>query len=83
MSVLSGLEIIVVLAVLGILLLVGVRTGRTSKSLNILPYVVIGILLLVLFSMGRLILTLASTSILLILLLIFLLAMILTRSGKR
>lgn len=83
MSVLSGLEIIVILAVLGILLLVGVRTGRTSKSLNILPYVVIGILLLALFSMGRLILTLALTSILLILLLIFLLAMILMRSGKR
>jgi len=83
MSVPSGLEIVVILAVLGILLLVGVRTGRTGKSLNILPYVVVGILLLVLFSMGRLILTLASTSILLILLLIFLLAMILMRSGKR
>jgi len=53
MALLSGLEILFAAAIVGILLLAGVRSRRESGGFNFLPYVVVGALLLVILALFR------------------------------
>ena len=51
MALLSGFEILFAVAIVGILLLVGVRSRRTG--FNFMPYVIVGALLFVVLALSR------------------------------
>lgn len=52
MALLSGLELLFAAAIVGILLLVGVKSRRERSGFNFLPYVIIGALLLAILSLS-------------------------------
>ena len=53
MALLSGFEILFAAAIVGILLLVGVRSRRERGGFNFLQYVIVGALLLVILALSR------------------------------
>jgi len=52
MALLSGLELLFAAAIVGILLLVGVKSRRERSGFNFLPYVIIGALLLAILTLS-------------------------------
>ena len=52
MALLSGLELLFAAAIVGILLLVGVKSRRERSGFNFLPYVIIGALLLAILTIS-------------------------------
>lgn len=52
MALLSGLELLFAAAIVGILLLVGVKSRREKSGFNFLPYVIIGALLLAILTLS-------------------------------
>ena len=52
MALLSGLELLFAAAIVGILLLVGLKSRRERSGFNFLPYVIIGALLLAILALS-------------------------------
>ncbi len=52
MALLSGLELLFAAAIVGILLLVGLKSRRERSGFNFLPYVIIGALLLAILTLS-------------------------------
>jgi len=52
MALLSGLEFLFAAAIVGILLLVGLKSRRERSGFNFLPYVIIGALLLAILTLS-------------------------------
>jgi hypothetical protein len=72
MALLSGLEILIVLLIVAILFLLSIRGGR--RSLSLLPFLVIGLLLLAVLFLGKGLMTFFASTVLLTLLVLVLLA---------
>ena len=82
MALLSGLELLFVVLVVGLLFILSVRVQRQGR-LNVLPFVLIGLLLLGVFSLGRLLLAYVALALLLTLVVAVLLAITAMRLTRR
>jgi hypothetical protein len=81
MALLSGLEIIFVLLIVGILFLLSIRGRR--RGLSLLPFLVIGLLLLAVLFLGKGLMTFFASTVLLAVLVFVLLAVILLSRTRR
>ena len=82
MALLSGLEILFAAAIVGILLLVGVRSRRERGEFNFLPYVLVGALLLVILALSRTALSLVKLVLALGVIVLVLVGLVAYRSTK-
>jgi predicted membrane channel-forming protein YqfA (hemolysin III family) len=82
MALLSGLEILFAAAIVGILILVGVRSRRERGGFNFLPYVVVGALLLVILALSRTTVSLAKLVLALSVIVLVLVGLVAYRSAK-
>lgn len=82
MALLSSLELLFVVLIVGLLFLLSIRAERGSR-LNVLPFLIIGLLLLGIFSLGRLLLAYFAITVLLTLTVIVLLAITILRLMRR
>jgi hypothetical protein len=81
MALLSGLEILFVLLIVGILFLLSIR-GR-KRGLSPLPFLIIGLLLFAVLFLGRGLLAFFTSTVLLTVLVLVLLAVILLSRTRR
>lgn len=82
MALLSGFEILFAAAIVGILLLVGVRSRRERGGFNFLPYVIVGALLLVILALSRTAFSLVKLVLALGVIVIVLVGVVTYRSAK-
>lgn len=82
MALLSGLELLFVVLVVGLLFLLSIRVERRDRF-NFLPFLIIGLLLLAIFSLGRLLLAYFTITVLLTLTVAVLLAITIMRLIRR
>ena len=82
MALLSGFEILFAAAIVGILLLVGVRSRRERGGFNFLPYVIVGALLLVILALSRTAFSLVKLELALGVIVLVLVGVVTYRSAK-
>jgi len=82
MALLSGFEILFAAAIVGILLLVGVRSRRERGGFNFLQYVIVGALLLVILALSRTAFSLVKLVLALGVIVIVLVGVVTYRSAK-
>ena len=76
MALLSGLEILLILLIVGALFLLSVRGRKRRGSVSALPYLIVGLLLLAVLFLGKAVFALFWGNLLLTLLVLILLAVI-------
>lgn len=80
MGAITGLELVSVFVVVGLLLLLGIRIERKKRSVNVLPILLVGLLLVVVIYLSRLVFALFILTLLLTLAFVVLLGLFVFRA---
>jgi hypothetical protein len=83
MGAISGSELLFVLVIVGLLFLLGLRIERKGRRPNVLPILLVGLLLLVVFYLSRLVFAIFAYTLLLIIAVGILLVLLVFRAFGR